>query len=353
VEEAAVGASHLSLLSPKLAWPVNINSGVSSAACAATAGIGVGAVRCGRHGDYLLDSRDLVAESLLRSLPEEKTAVHHVDQLMLTRERGFAFIVGARMVDFDPGPPQQLAALFERCPAPKEPSSFWTDWGPIFYRGRLDGSARVLCIGSDPGPTERIANRAFVGDAGQRVQGFLAKLGLTRSYLCLNAFPYAFRPSRAARAEALLREANLLSWRNELYDAVRSARLQAIVAFGVNARIALQLWPGRPSVPSPTIPHPSSHDPTRLLREWRQAVTDLREAVSADSDGDQTLSNYGSRFREADYAPVPRRDLPFGVPDFLGDDSAGRRARPRRQSSVSRPVPDDLHTLIWKAPRRR
>ncbi|CAB3806344.1 hypothetical protein LMG27177_06059 [Paraburkholderia fynbosensis] len=59
---------------------------------------------------------------------------------------------------------------------------FWHDWGRIFYRGRLDGSAKVLCIASDPGPTERIAGHTLVVDAGQRVQGFLAKLGIMRAY---------------------------------------------------------------------------------------------------------------------------------------------------------------------------
>src|SRR5258705_5040824 len=96
------------------------------------------------------------------------------------------------MADFDPGPPTTFATLFAGSPdSGGFRQHFWFDWGPIFYRGRLDGSARVLCIGSDPGPTERIACRTLVGDAGQRVQGFLSKLGLTRSYLCLNVFSFA------------------------------------------------------------------------------------------------------------------------------------------------------------------
>src|SRR5215218_7976074 len=101
----------------------------------------------------------------------------------------------SRMSEFDP--PAQLAALFDRVPDSPVKADFWFDWGPIFYRGRLDGSARVLCLASDPGPTERIAGRALVGNAGQRVQGLLAKLGLTRSYVCLNAWAYAVHPSKA------------------------------------------------------------------------------------------------------------------------------------------------------------
>ena len=88
------------------------------------------------------------------------------------------------MVTFDPGPPPEVADHFEKAPSyAAYRDLFWYAWGPIFYRGRLDRSARLLCIASDPGPTERIAGRTLVGDAGQRVQGFLSKLGLTRSYV--------------------------------------------------------------------------------------------------------------------------------------------------------------------------
>src|SRR5215218_7878232 len=140
------------------------------------------------------------------------------------------------MPAFDPGPPEPFHSHFDALPdyAPFR-SHFWFDWGPVFYRGRLDGTARVLCVASDPGLTERVAHRILVGDAGQRVQGFLAKLGLTKSYLCLNAFPYALHPSRNADAPGLLNEPSSLKWRNELFDAVSSNKLQAIVAFGANA----------------------------------------------------------------------------------------------------------------------
>jgi hypothetical protein len=124
------------------------------------------------------------------------------------------------MTEFDHGPAAQLAELFDRVPDPPVKDDFWFDWGPVFYRGRLDGSARVLCVASDPGPTERIAGRTLVGNAGQRVQGFLAKLGLTRSYVCVNAWAYAVHPSRAFPERDRLDDHDQLEWRNELYDAM-------------------------------------------------------------------------------------------------------------------------------------
>src|SRR5439155_10941390 len=130
------------------------------------------------------------------------------------------------------GPPRAIPSRWRRCPRPGKPHALWTAWGPIFYRGRLGGTARVLCSASDPGPTERIAQRTLVGDAGQRVQGFLAKLGLTRSYLCVNAFPYALHPSWGQSANALLTDAAQATWRNSFYDTVRPNHLQAVIAFG-------------------------------------------------------------------------------------------------------------------------
>jgi Uracil DNA glycosylase superfamily len=255
------------------------------------------------------------------------------------------------MIEFDPGPTKALAGHLATMPsyAPQR-DLFWYDWGPVFYRGRLNASARLLGIASDPGPTERIAGRTLVGDAGQRVQGFLAKLGLTRSYALVNAYAYALLPSRADDARPLLAEPDHRTWRNKLYDDITGPKLEAIVAFGAEAQAALDLWTSRPRVPALKVPHPSSRDSARLLSEWRDAVTELRGLVTPDSDVDATLPNYGTRFRESDYARIPPRDLPFGMPAWFGDDAWGRKARPRHNNSVSRPGSDLKHTLIWRAP---
>ena len=122
---------------------------------------------------------------------------------------------------------------------------FWYDFGPVFYRGRLDGTAKVLCIASDPGATERIACRTLVGDAGQRVQGFLAKIGLNRSYVCVNAFAHAVFPSKANDAQPMLAIKAHKIWRNALLDMVKTDKLQAIVAFGAQAQFAVNLGRAR------------------------------------------------------------------------------------------------------------
>jgi uracil-DNA glycosylase len=257
--------------------------------------------------------------------------------------------------EFDPGPRKALAEHFANTPSfAAQRELFWYDWGPIFYRGRLDGSAKFLGIASDPGPTERIAARTLVGDAGQRVQGFLSKLGLTRSYVLVNAYPYALHPGRAEDARPLLAKSQHRNWRNKFYDDITGSALEAIVAFGGEAQAALELWTSRPDVPTFEIPHPSSRNSSRLLREWRDAIEELRTIVTPDPGGDDDLPNYStSSFRESDYARIPSRDLPFGMPDWFGDDAWGRKARPRHNNSVERPGRDLDHTLEWIAPKNQ
>jgi hypothetical protein len=209
----------------------------------------------------------------------------------------------------------------------------------------------VLCVASDPGPTERIAGRSLVGNAGQRVQGLLAKLGLTKSYVCLNAWAYALHPGRASAERERLDDEAQLEWRNAVYDAATGADLEAVIAFGGMAQRAVELWDGRPDVKICEVPHPSSRNEQTLLDKWREAVAELRPLVAPDSDGDNGGPNYGSSFEESDHAPIPRRDLPFGAPAFLGEDAWVRAKPGGAQNSVRRPDADDGHTLIWQAPR--
>lgn len=76
--------------------------------------------------------------------------------------------------DFDPGygtePFATLATSFPANASDEYPAAdFRTEWGPIFHRGRLDGSARILAIGQDPGSTENVLRRILVGEAGPAV----------------------------------------------------------------------------------------------------------------------------------------------------------------------------------------
>jgi hypothetical protein len=253
-------------------------------------------------------------------------------------------------IEFDKGPSPAVATLFSRHPdySPVK-DFFWYDWGPVFYRGRLDKTAKVLCVASDPGPTERIGGRALIGNAGQRLQGFLSKIGITKSYVCLNGFIYSLHPSHLSNGIKLLSDPAHLRWRNKVFKAVKGPGMQAIIAFGIVAQTAVDLWNSKGDIPVLKTYHPSyREDETKLVTDWNRVINELRQIVTKDSDGDNTLPLYGSTFVEADYAAIPRRDLPFGVPDFLGNDAWRRTAG--GMDSVSRPSEDD-HAINWKAPQ--
>ena len=89
--------------------------------------------------------------------------------------------------DFDPGyvraPYRRLVADF-----PDESAypidDFRVEWGPVFHRGRLDGTARVLVIGQDPAAHEAIARRILVGEAGPARAGSVGP-ARHRPQLCL------------------------------------------------------------------------------------------------------------------------------------------------------------------------
>ena len=256
-------------------------------------------------------------------------------------------------MEFDKGPPIAIARHFAALPpiAPEHRELFWYDWGPVFYRGRLNGSAKIIGIASDPGPTERLVGRTLVGDAGQRVQGFLTKLGLTNSYALVNAFPHAVHPSMVSKALRLLSDPDNLRWRNRFYDLITDSRLEAIIAFGGTAQAALRLWDTAPDVPVFQIPHPSAHDAADLAAKWAAAIPDARAAVTPDPVGDQTGPNYGAEIIEADYARIPHADLPYGPPIWIGDDRWGRTDSPPHNNAIARSPADPDHTMTWQAPK--
>ena len=86
------------------------------------------------------------------------------------------------MAQSDPGPTGRHESVMDATPDYQsevgDSTTFWYAFGPVLYRGRLDGSARVLGVASDPGPPSVCRSRGARSSAtpGKRHQGFLAKL---------------------------------------------------------------------------------------------------------------------------------------------------------------------------------
>ena len=215
------------------------------------------------------------------------------------------------------------------------PDAFRLEWGPIFHRGRLDGSAKVLVLGQDPGQHENIARRILVGEAGQRVQGFLRKLGITTSYVMVNAFLYSVYGYGGDRHHT---DEAIVGYRNRWLDALLlDTEVRAVVAFGRFAEEAFEMWTDSHTVEDlddleityqhvthPTYPEsasahgqvPYAEAMEQMLVGWNAAIQALAPVI-ASPDVPPDPAPYGTALLESDLAPIPERDLPAGGPAWM------------------------------------
>ena len=236
------------------------------------------------------------------------------------------------MPDFDPGyiadPFLSLCRSYPDASAYPQ-KDFRTEWGPIFHRGRLDGSSRVLIIGQDPAQHETIIRRILVGEAGERLQGFLAKLGVDRSYTLINAFLYSVYGTATKYND----DAPIVEYRNSWIKAILDTqKIEAVVCLGDLAGKAWDLWRagGGKDVPQIKIWHPtrpessSSGKPagelakqTRLMLEnWNAGLEQIEPAIKHPDRGVQLIP-YGEAFAPGDKVPIPAADIPAGLPAWM------------------------------------
>lgn len=253
-------------------------------------------------------------------------------------------------MEWDSGPPPKFATIFEQAPLDQykaKPYRFRLHWGPVYYRGRLDGSAKILVIGQDPSADENVARRILVGDAGQRLEGYLAKLGITRSYAMVNAILYSITGQFDIEMKAFVDTPAVRQWRNKVLDALATNKVQAILAFGAAARHVVDTWPG--AVPFKNkdrvfyLLHPTARPVTKVLSDWSAKLPQIAAKITADPDGTQDLSPYtGSDFLPDDLARIPLYDLPFGVPSWMGTgDMATRKTVAGKQAILWTALADE------------
>lgn len=239
--------------------------------------------------------------------------------------------------DFDPGygkePFKTLCRDYDETLFPA--ADFRVEWGPVFHRGRLDGTARALAIGQDPAEHETILRRTLVGTAGRRIQGFLTKLGLTKRYVIINTFlcsVYGQHGGERHRNDPLI-----AAYRNRWLDALLvGTNIEAVVALGSLADSAWQAWKATPAgaaraVAYAKITHPTQPESAggtaaakalatkKLLQNWNAALAVLHPAITQ-RDVNTALVNYGPTWTAGDLAPIPEADLPPGIPAWMRGD---------------------------------
>lgn len=236
-------------------------------------------------------------------------------------------------IDYDPGYcGEPWVTLCRSYPSADvyPPADFRVEWGPLFHRGRLDGSARILVIGQDPTELETIARRILVGEDGQRTQGFLAKLGITRSYVMVNTYLYGIYRPGAAKAH--ISAPAIADYRHAWLNAIVGANeLEAIITLGSVANKAYHQW--LPHAPAGTsaisyrhLTHPTAPNSGaagsyaglvgEMLANWNDALQALHPRIHH-PDVQTPLHLYGAAFQRGDNVEIPAGDLPPGLPAWM------------------------------------
>jgi uracil-DNA glycosylase len=226
------------------------------------------------------------------------------------------------------------------------PADFRLEWGPVFHRGRLDGTARLLVIGQDPAQHETIVRRTLVGEAGHRLQGFLAKLGLERSYVMVNTYVYSVFGQAGGNKHR--NNPRIAAYRNRWLSALLSeAEIEAVVALGSLADSAWQSFKETPEgrsvdpkyyrITHPTQPQAAgggSGATRAMLANWNEALRELHPLAKPDRA--RSLRLYGDDFRAGEKRPIPAEDVPAGTPDWmrLNDGWADRPGTGRKKRAT-------------------
>jgi hypothetical protein len=245
---------------------------------------------------------------------------------------------------FDPGPPLQWEQRFADAPVDDylnhSEERFRIEYGPVFYRGRLDGTARLLVVGQDPSTDEIIAQRAFVGASGQRLQRYLNKVGITRSYVIINTFIFSIYGQFDDEMRAISLEAPIKDYRNSLFDAViQENPIEAIITFGNGPKHAIENWDNPGELPVFNLVHPAAPEET-AFPNWNAQLQPMIDTISADDPSLIDTTPYeGSWRRDIHKADIPRYDLPFGIPEWHG--THGTRSK--------RGPDDKKKNITWKA----
>jgi len=201
----------------------------------------------------------------------------------------------AQGITHDPGPGEAWTKLFADAPLAsyqQNPEQFRLDFGPVYYRGRLDGTARVLIVGQDPAPNELLGHRAFIGASGQRIQAFLRRIGIPHDYLMVNTFLYPVFGQFNGRLRQLSREGEILDYRNRMFDYIAEHNpIDVIVAAGAAAQDAVLRWQGADNHTVHNIAHPSARDADLIADTWND-MPDWHGVGSHASRG--RLSNGGT-----------------------------------------------------------
>ena len=231
---------------------------------------------------------------------------------------------------------------------------------PDVFRGRLDGSAKVVLVGQEGAQDESLSHRSFTGGTGSRMQHLLRHIGLDRSYLFLNSLCVSDQwPVRepAAPAGAGSRSPIVIHRHRILTKAVVDGDVRLVIAVGRAAKESMATWirshggtadPNRldqatlGSLPGPLqlvgVVHPGSAaggSTEDIRKDFQRACEVIRARVEADGGWLPTdpgvERNLAVPFQYRSLA-IPHRDFPFGTCPRLGRGGTSSNRKDRQRS---------------------
>jgi uracil-DNA glycosylase len=257
--------------------------------------------------------------------------------------------------EHDPGPTAASGwpALFAETPnyrglgvAVVGREAFRWHHGPMFFRGRLDGSAKVVVVGQEGAQDESLSHRSFTGGTGARMQHLLRHIGLDRSYLFLNSFVYPIFGQYTDDLRPLAQDPRspIAAHRRRILDkAVVDGDVRLVIAVGRAAKESIVTWveahggsadpdhlenatlgslPGRLHLVGVLHPGGAAGGSTDAIKaDFQRACNLIKGWVAADAGwlpADPGMTgNLGSAY-EYKSAALPYRDFPFGTCPRLG-----------------------------------
>jgi uracil-DNA glycosylase len=277
--------------------------------------------------------------------------------------------------------------------------------GPMFYRGRLDGSAKVVVVGQEGAQDESLSHRSFTGGTGARMQHLLRHLGLDRSYLFLNSFIYPIFGQYTNDLRPLAQDPRspIAVHRNRVFDkAIVDGDVRLVIAVGTAAKESVASWvkahggsaqpgqlheaslgniPARVRVVGVVHPGSASGGSTAPIKaDFARAIARIRDWIDDDPgwlpvDPGMARDLVGAFPYSS--AAIPYRDFPFGLSPRLGrgatssnrsDDqrairlfsaagrynaSGARLSDPSTAGGSSQGYEDDPGDLPYEAPRAK
>ena len=256
--------------------------------------------------------------------------------------------------EHDPGPTSASgwAALFAETPnyrglglAVLHREAFRWHHGPMFFRGRLDGSARVVLVGQEGAQDESLSHRSFTGGTGARMQHFLRHLGMDRSYLFLNSFVYPIFGQYTDDLRPLAQDpaSPIAQHRNRILDkAIVDGDGRLVVAVGRAAKESIATWvkahggnadpdhldnatlgslPTRVRLVGVVHPGSVSGSTSAIKADFQRACNRIKSWLDADPGwlpADPGVPRNLDAAYQYKSAAIPYRDFPFGTCPRLG-----------------------------------